>query len=266
MCLTMTAALTQSKNHIGQVLRARREAMGVSTTELAKALNMKPSFISAIEELSTTELPSIGYVLGYVRAYAVHVGLNGPDSVAQYKIDTETPENLGLRDRPHFVPKKTIRLPRGFVPAVLTVGCAVVVSVFISSAPTPERGQTRLAAAFENVGPNPTKTADVTEDNFVIKSIGPSWVQLRDLDGNVIMSRIMVSGESWVAPQDTGITVSARDGGALELYQGSTRIGPMGERGVPFAGQPLALPVDALLNGGDSAVVNLTALTLSTAQ
>jgi len=100
--------------HIGTELRDAREALGMSYGDVAELTKIQPQFLEAIENLAKSELPSIGYVLGYVRSYAKTMGMDGASAVARYKVDSEVPENLGMRDRPHFVPQRKIRLPRGF--------------------------------------------------------------------------------------------------------------------------------------------------------
>jgi len=103
-----TSIAGQPDFHIGSELRARREAMGKSQAEVASALKMQPSYIRAIETLDVDALPSIGYALGYVRAYAGFTGLDGAQAVTRYKADSAAPEDLGRRKMPHFVPKTKI--------------------------------------------------------------------------------------------------------------------------------------------------------------
>jgi len=61
-------------------LRAARKAMGLSYNDVSETTRIQPQFLCAIENLSKSELPSIGYVLGYVRSYAKAVGLDGAEA------------------------------------------------------------------------------------------------------------------------------------------------------------------------------------------
>ncbi|NNU15005.1 TonB family protein [Parvularcula sp. ZS-1/3] len=59
----------------GGMLRAAREAMNLSSSELARRTNIKEEHILAIEEMDTSRLPSQPYTMGFVRAYAREVEL-----------------------------------------------------------------------------------------------------------------------------------------------------------------------------------------------
>jgi len=122
--------LGSQPRHIGTELREIRLALGLSYADVATVTKIQPQFLEAIENLAKSELPSIGYVLGYVRSYAKALGMDGASAVARYKIDSEVPENLGMRDRPHFVPQRKIRLPRGLFSALTVVAVAGMLTVW----------------------------------------------------------------------------------------------------------------------------------------
>ncbi len=226
--------------HIGTELRDAREALGLSLADVAEATRIQQNYIAAIENLAKSELPSIGYVLGYVRSYANSLGMDGASAVARYKTDSEVPENLGLRDRPHFVPKRKIRLLRGLVPATTVMACAGMLAVWYGT-------QTETQAAIINQPDLSLQSMaaysapDLSDPNMLtIKATAPSWVQIKDGRGQVIISRIFVTGETWQTPMGSGATISARDGGAIQLFIGKGNAGLLGEPGVAFTDVPLA--------------------------
>lgn len=224
--------------HIGTELRAAREALGMSYDDVSELTKIQPQFLEAIENLAKSELPSIGYVLGYVRTYAKAMGLDSASAVARYKHDSEVPENLGMRDRPHFVPQRKIRLPRGFFPAMTVVAIAGMLTVWYGT-------QTETQAAVSN-GPDLTPRASETvatlsDPNMVtVKALAPSWVQIKDESGRVIISRIFVTGETWQTPRGSGASISARDGGAIQIFVGQGDAGRLGQLGVAINNVPLA--------------------------
>ncbi len=219
-------------------LRDARKALGLSYDQLSELTKIQPQFLEAIENLAKTELPSIGYVLGYVRSYAGAVGMDGASAVARYKVDSEVPENLGMRDRPHFVPKRKIRLPRGFFPALTVVAVAAMLTVWYGT-------QTETQAATFN-GPDLTPRAEtapapLSDPNMItIKALAPSWVQVKDKNGRVIISRIFVTGETWQTQRGSGAILSARDGGAIQIFVGQGDAGLLGRQGVAVSDIPLA--------------------------
>lgn len=70
---------------IGSLLRARREAMGLSAAQAAKALRIRQVFIDALEEGRTESLPGSAYAFGFVRSYARLVGMDDERAVQQFK-------------------------------------------------------------------------------------------------------------------------------------------------------------------------------------
>lgn len=224
--------------HIGMELRDARKALGLSYAEVSELTKIQPQFLESIENLAKSELPSIGYVLGYVRTYAKAMGLDGAAAVARYKIDSEVPENLGMRDRPHFVPRRKIRLPRGFFPALTVVAIAGMLTVWYGT-------QTETQAALAN-GPDLTPrveetVAAISDPNLItVKALAPSWVQVKDKNDRVVISRIFVTGETWQTQRGSGAKLSARDGGAIQIFVGEGDAGLLGEQGVAVNDVPLA--------------------------
>ncbi len=241
----MSLDLPELKSHIGIRLREAREAQTLSPACIGRELKIQPNYIEAIETLDRDALPSIGYVLGYVRAYAKFVGLDAKAAVKDFKSDSEVPENLGMRDRPHFVPKKQIRLPRGFFAAVTVMACTGVLAFWYSSNTDAHSSALSAMSEIGKSSDQVVKPATIAADRMSIQAIAPTWVELKDKDGKVIISRILTTGESWEAHQDDNITLSARDSGALELYIGKDLMGRLGVKGMPMTDIPMpAVPPD----------------------
>ena len=238
-------------HHIGAELRAGRESRGESAADIAQALNIQTGYIRAIEKLDNAALPAVGYVLGYVRSYARHVGLDDKAAVARYKTDSATPDDLGRASSPHFVPTRSVRLPRGMVGALTVLACAGVLTFWYSSSTPAVATPGTLTEMLDNPALDKSTMAPQalpTDPNILtLKATAPSWVEVRDHTGRIVMSRIMVTGEVWSTERGTengagngaGLTLSARDGGAIELYAGKENLGLFGTKGVAFGGKPL---------------------------
>ena len=216
--------------HIGARLKQQREAMGLSIDEVAKQTNIQPDYLRNIESLNVKALPSIGYVLGYVRTYAKALEMDGANAVADYKLDVEVPENLGMRDEPHFVPQRNIRLPRGFVPALMTVGFAVMLGTWYGvQTETQATEQSAVEYSAEDID---SVAAPIMDESLVtLRAVAPSWLQVKDESGTVLVSRIFVAGETWQGPKDNGYSLSVRDAGAIEVFYGEAEGGVLGARG-----------------------------------
>jgi cytoskeletal protein RodZ len=83
----MQAPLEESLN-IGATLRATRGRLGRSLQDIADATKIKRAYLEALEEMRLEDLPSRPFTIGYVRAYATALGLDGEAAVGRFKQDS----------------------------------------------------------------------------------------------------------------------------------------------------------------------------------
>ena len=74
---------------------------------------------------------------------------------------------------------------------------------------------------------------------MVLKATGNSWVEIEDVDGNVLMTRLMRAGETYVVPNINGLTFNTGNAGALSLSQGDIIVPKLGEVGEIITARPL---------------------------
>jgi cytoskeletal protein RodZ len=224
---------------LGARLRAQRLALGWSLEEASTRSGVGRDFLAALEGNELTRLPTIGYGMGYVRAYARVLGLNTEQSVADFKRDSATVFDLNRRDQPHFVPKRRVRLPRGTVPALSVVAAVVMLGTWyglqLETVATPGP----VTVAFD---PDKIVAAAPTPDNILtVRTTSPSWISIRDARGRLTVNRVFVTGETWQAEVGQSYTIDVRDAGAVELYVGDTRRGSLGAQGVPLKNVDLSI-------------------------
>ncbi len=98
--------------HVGILLRRAREAQNEDLRVAATHLRIRDGYLRAIEDGRFDELPSGAYALGFVRAYAIHLGLDGDKLVRRFKEET----GAGLLRRPELIvpePQGESRVPGG---------------------------------------------------------------------------------------------------------------------------------------------------------
>ena len=77
-------------SNLGEYLRAVREHKDLSLVQVAEVTRVRRLYLGAIETGDLTPLPSRPFAVGYVRAYAKALGLDGDAAVARFK--SEHPE------------------------------------------------------------------------------------------------------------------------------------------------------------------------------
>ena len=83
----MTETLDDSAKDtgIGALLRASRMRVGEELRDIASILRIRYPYLIAIEEGRFDDLPGQPYAVGFVRAYADHLGLDGEEVVRRFK-------------------------------------------------------------------------------------------------------------------------------------------------------------------------------------
>ena len=153
---------------------------------------------------------------------------------------------MKLRDAPHVVLRRQLRLPRGSISAITVASAALGIGLWYGAqseaiaTPTPVVDIAPQYTAAEPSAPL------MQPGLFTLRTTAPSWIEIRNVQGEVEVSRIFVKGETWQGPTAAGYSVSVRDAGAVELYDGSELIGALGVNGEPVTGLTLAreLPSD----------------------
>ena len=149
----------QMRRHtIGQLLRETREGIGSDLNRVATALRIRAAYLEAIEEGRYDQLPGAVYALGFVRAYATHLALDGEEAVRRFKLEAEGFE--GQRGLTFPVPLAERSVPGGtmLLVAVILAICGYGLWYYLSSSahPRPER----VAAVPAELAPQPAATAE----------------------------------------------------------------------------------------------------------
>jgi cytoskeleton protein RodZ len=110
---------------LGHHLRATREHKGLSLVQVAEATRVRRVYLEALEADAIRPLPSRPFAVGYVRAYARALGLDGDQAVARFK--AENPEAAPVLRAPVGVSRETDSRRRLFyvAGAVLVVALAL---------------------------------------------------------------------------------------------------------------------------------------------
>jgi cytoskeleton protein RodZ len=73
---------------VGALLRERREELGLDLEAIGGTLRIRPAFLAALEQGRAHELPGPTYAIGFIRAYAYHLGFDADRVLDRYKAET----------------------------------------------------------------------------------------------------------------------------------------------------------------------------------
>lgn len=105
---------------IGAALKSAREFRGLTLQDVADSTRIRRAYLAAIEDMRLDELPSRPFTIGYVRAYANALGMDGEAAVERFKSDEPAP------DEPLRAPVGVRRDGDPRVMAIVIVGLLIV--------------------------------------------------------------------------------------------------------------------------------------------
>ena len=97
---------------------------------------------------------------------------------------------------------------------------------------------------IENNSPKNTELSATANERdrsteMILKATGNSWVEIEDMEGNILMTRLMRPGETYVVPDISGLTFNTGNAGALSLSKGDVIVPKLGEIGEIINARPL---------------------------
>lgn len=136
---------------IGAALKAAREFRGLNLQDLADNTRIRRSYLAAIEEMRLDELPSRPFTIGYIRAYAAALGLDGEAAVERFRRDEPLTDNalrapIGVSESKD--PRLTLIVGAGMLIVAAIILWNVAQRAMSEDAPPPHRApESALAKA-----------------------------------------------------------------------------------------------------------------------
>ena len=115
------AAPSAPAARLGGELRTRRQSLGWELPDLAASLRIRQPYLEAIEAGRIADLPGTTYALGFVRAYASALGLNGEQMAGRFRAESVEAQMRPTLSFPAPVPQRGV--PAG---ALMLVGLLIL--------------------------------------------------------------------------------------------------------------------------------------------
>jgi cytoskeleton protein RodZ len=149
---------TPMTTELGKLLCATRMRLGKDLQRIADILHIRYNYLVAIEDGRYEDLPGQAYAIGFVRAYADHLGLDGDEIVRRYK-----EESAGVKHKSAFelqMPTSDSALPSGTLLLIAVVAGMLIYGVWYSIA-----GSDR--SAVELIQEVPDRLAAMADPNAI---------------------------------------------------------------------------------------------------
>lgn len=277
-------------NGIGTVLAAARQDARLSLDRVAKHLRIRPQYLRAIEAGRFGELPGRTYALGFLRTYAVLLELDPDAVVEAFRretADVRIDQRLVFPvPQPEDRTPRALLVVLTLVAALVVYGgwrhyqdgqltpmetvIAVPERLAASSVPQPyptparasgETGAAQAAASGAGVVEAPSANEPLpappvalelspSRPRIEIRASADSWLQIRSDSGEVIVSRLMRTGDRYEVPNRADLKMLTGNAGGLEFRVDGELLAPLGRAGEVL--RNVSLDPD-LLKGGAAA-------------
>ncbi len=228
---------------VGQILQRTREHYGQSLAQVELNLHIRSSQLRALEQGDVANLPGRVYAIGFVRAYADYLGLDGDKMVHLFKAQT-----VGKTTKPdlHFpVTYADTKTPNAYIILGCMTGIILLIAYWSMTyqpsyyieivPPVPEELKqgsipllkTAEAAKVESpaepiLKPTPNKMELVVSED--------SWVEIKNADGKAVVSQVLKPGDKYIVPEDDGdYTLSTGNAGGITVFVEGKKIGTLGK-------------------------------------
>jgi cytoskeletal protein RodZ len=171
----------------GEILKKKREDLGLSVGEIAEALKIRKDYLAAIEEDSFGKLPVPVYTLGYIRAYAKHLDVDADPIVEFYNKHLSQPESATIM--PIAFSRKKGPGIYLVIALLAIIAAAIVLFLFLSHQDGNETAR-KVTAAQQQAGPaavhepNPPVTPPETKEHTLnITAEETTWLSIKFSNG-----------------------------------------------------------------------------------
>lgn len=267
---------------VGEILRRTRVHYGQSLEQIEQVLRIRATQLEALEAGNFDQLPGRVYAIGFVRAYAEYLGLDGDKMVHLFKL-----QSGGKQARPDLqfpVAADDTKVPNFPIVAVgLALCLAVAIGGFVlfggdgteeavpdvpdamqqqtlseapsiipSSEPPPQPppmfNEDPNTAAMMTDPVTGAAVADPATEAAPIQRVtilieDNSWVEVRNATGKVMISQVLKPGDQFLVPNEPGMVLSTGNAGGITIQLDGKKL--------PKVGEPAAVKRNISLNPSD---------------
>ena len=232
---------------IGEQLRHAREERGLSIDALSKSIRVQPRILSAIEQNDCATIPPRPYGRGFVRTFAMEVGLDPESTVREFfsQFAGVNRAQVSLHPRILDIPYRPDR-GRWLRPVGAILGYAAIAALVIAggrwvigknAAPTAVGSAVGTTGATVPTStpaiertPAPVPTRPASSVNIALEVVRPAWVTAV-VDGERTVYRTLQPGEHVTLAGMRDVSIRTGDAGALNWQVNGRSVGPMGQSG-----------------------------------
>ena len=232
-------------NPVGDRLKAAREERGMSLDDVANVTRVPTRHLLHIERGEWDALPAQTYSIGFARAYAKAVGLNGAEIGQELRAQLGAPQHSATiayePADPARVPSRSLAIVAGLIAILL----AVAYMIWRSNSVPEEDPQAEAAAADTPIvapppaalqpAGQPAQSPTAASGPVVLTAVDAVWLRVYEAGGRVLFESTLNPGDRFEVPataQQPQIRVGRPE--ALRVTVGQSPVPQLGPTGQPI--------------------------------
>ncbi len=224
---------------VGEKLKAERERLGLSLSDLAARTRVPMRHLDAIEKSEFSALPGTTYTLGFTRSYARAVDLDAALMSSEMRAELAQGGHESYQPpTPNFEPADPSRVPsRALAWTAAAIGVALVAAYLVWRSmtmatpvmPSPAT-QTKTPVGSAETAPSPTTAIADPTGEVVITATDNVWIKVYDAENKRLYENEMEAGDKFTVPANANnpMIVTGRPN-VLNVTIGGQAVPPLGE-------------------------------------
>jgi hypothetical protein len=212
---------------VGDILKKRREELGVDLREISETFKIKYAYLKALEEDDLKNLPAEVYVKAYLSSYAKSLDLDPEEVLNAYNLQVSTPlpEKNTVQNTEPALQKKT-HLKYFLIPSLILCLAIALASMQFKRPPVPQPPPVIPVEPAQKKLPDQESAQQVLE----IKAHDPTWLQVIS-DKTQSQELMMRPGESVTLHAKNCFSLKIGNAGGIKVLFNGKDIGKLGEKG-----------------------------------
>ena len=242
---------------VGEILRRTRTHYGLNLQQVEQILRIRASNLEALETGDVSQLPGRVYAIGFVRAYAEYLGLDGDKMVHLFK-----QQSVGDKkkiDLSFPVPADETKVPNLYIIGSSLAGLIVLLGFIVfmifpdkdekTIPPVPESltGSSLTDApalveapnteAVEGDAPqaeeavNEPAAPETPKGRMTLEIKEASWIEIKNAQGAAILRQVLKPGDIYMVPPEQGLVMSTGNAGGIVVKLDGNALPSLGASG-----------------------------------
>ena len=253
---------------VGKVIKEQRISNEISLDRASRDLNISKEILNKIEHDEIDEQISFVFFIGHVRSYSSYLGLDSSYIVKKFKnLNSPDPLIEEIKIPKPYINQNTVYLFKFFSIFLIFIISTSFYFLFIdvenidrdyvllpdlpeSYNPIVEKIDIELSKnqlqnkqndefpiELENISSSSAIASskvsnEIISNNVTLKILNPTWIQLRDINNNIIISKLMKKNEEYNYEMNNNYSITAGNAGNILVLINNNvkgRIGKIGQ-------------------------------------